>query len=43
MWTRQVYRLDPICNPREAIPKTFVIVRAGRGHEKIANPAGFAK
>jgi hypothetical protein len=43
MWTRQVFRLDVICNPREAISNAFVIVRAGGGHEKIKNAARFAK
>lgn len=42
MWTRQVFRLDVVCNPREAVSNAFVIVRAG-GHEKIKNPARFAK
>jgi hypothetical protein len=43
MWTRQVFRLDLICDPREAISNAFVIVRAGGGHEKIKNPVRFAK
>jgi hypothetical protein len=43
MWTRQVFRLDVICNPRKAISNAFVIVRAGGGHEKIKNPARFPK
>ena len=43
MRTRQVFPLDVICNPREAISNAFVIVRAGGGHEKIKNPARFAK
>lgn len=43
MRVRQIFCLDLICKPCEPISNAFVIVRAGGGHEKIENPAGFAE